>query len=100
MNTESVVLLFSWNNRLEFVQLVKDLRLTELASKEQITVIRCGMASVIPIQLLHLLTPRDLELRTCGQPEINLAYLKVKLNCFVSFQLIEVDLFRHTQCTR
>lgn len=68
---------FSWENRLEFVQLVKDLRAAELASEDRMTAVRCGLASVVPVQLLHLLTPRDIQLRTIGQPEVNLAYLKV-----------------------
>lgn len=40
-------------------------------------VVRCGLASVLPLQLLSLLTAEDLSLRMCGLPTIDLAYLKV-----------------------
>lgn len=39
--------------------------------------LRCGLASVIPIQLLSILTADDLSLRVCGLPTIDLEYLKV-----------------------
>lgn len=38
---------------------------------------RCGLSSVVPLQLLSLLTPQDLKLRVCGLSEINLNYLRV-----------------------
>ena len=41
------------------------------------TAIRCGLASVIPIQLLSVLTASDLDLRVCGLPDVDLQYLKV-----------------------
>jgi len=37
------------------------------------------MASVIPLQLLRILTAQDLDLRVCGLPDINLEYLKVSV---------------------
>lgn len=42
-------------------------------------VVRCGMASVIPLQLINILTAQDLDLRVCGLPDINLEYLKVRM---------------------
>jgi E3 ubiquitin-protein ligase HECTD4 len=83
----------TWDSRLEFVELVKGLRYSELASRERITAIRCGMASIIPIQLLHLLTPRHIQLRTCGHSEINLVYLKA--HTMYQVGLMETD--RHIQ---
>jgi E3 ubiquitin-protein ligase HECTD4 len=51
--------------------------------------VRSGMASVYPLQLLAVMTPGDMELRTCGLPEVNLDFLKVnalsKLNHTVMF---------------
>ena len=41
--------------------------------------VRCGLGSVVPLQLLSLLTPLDLDLRVCGLPNIDLHYLKVRL---------------------
>ena len=40
---------------------------------------RCGLASVIPLELLGLLTAEDLDLRVCGLPQVDLEYLKVVL---------------------
>lgn len=39
--------------------------------------VRCGLGSVVPLQLLSILTPLDLDLRVCGLPNIDLHYLKV-----------------------
>ncbi len=39
--------------------------------------IRCGLGSIIPLQLLRLLTANDLNLRVCGIPDVDLQYLKV-----------------------
>ena len=39
--------------------------------------IRCGFASVIPLQILKVFTIEDLDLRVCGIPYIDLEYLKV-----------------------
>lgn len=39
--------------------------------------VRAGLASIIPLQVLTLLTPLEMELRTCGLPYINLEFLKV-----------------------
>ena len=44
---------------------------------ERMTAVCCGMASVIPIQLLRVLTAEDLNLRVCGIPDVDLHYLKV-----------------------
>lgn len=52
-------------------------RLKELACGSLMSVIKCGLASVIPLQLLSVLTSQDLALRVCGKPNINLEYLKV-----------------------
>ncbi|KPP69529.1 hypothetical protein Z043_111707 [Scleropages formosus] len=39
--------------------------------------LRAGLGSIIPLQLLTLFSPLELELRTCGLPYINLEFLKV-----------------------
>lgn len=38
---------------------------------------RAGLGSIIPLQLLTMLSPLEMELRTCGLPYINLEFLKV-----------------------
>ncbi|XP_077996372.1 putative E3 ubiquitin-protein ligase HECTD4 [Glandiceps talaboti] len=66
----------SWENRLEYVEAVTRLRMQELECSGQLLAVRCGLASVIPMQLLPLMTPQDMELRTCGQPTVDLDFLK------------------------
>lgn len=68
-----------FSSRSEFVRLIRDSRLQELACEAQMGVVRCGMASVIPLQLINILTAQDLDLRVCGLPDINLEYLKVRI---------------------
>ena len=64
----------TYENRLEYCQLVKDKRMQE--SKEQIATIRAGLIKVIPEAVLNLLTWEELEIKVCGNPEITLAALK------------------------
>ena len=66
-------------------------RLEELACVPLMTAIRCGLASVIPLQLLSVLTSQDLALRVCGKPDVNLDYLKVR-GCY-SFQCSDLSAF-------
>ncbi|XP_014675681.1 PREDICTED: LOW QUALITY PROTEIN: probable E3 ubiquitin-protein ligase HECTD4 [Priapulus caudatus] len=68
--------LLSWHNRQQFVEAVLGLRATELTSRERVTAIRAGMASIIPLQLLTIMSPADMELRTCGKFFVNLSFLK------------------------
>ncbi|MPC61904.1 E3 ubiquitin-protein ligase HERC2 [Portunus trituberculatus] len=42
----------------------------------QVTAVRCGMARVIPVPLLSLFTPYELETMVCGSPDIPLNLLK------------------------
>ncbi|GAB6029828.1 putative E3 ubiquitin-protein ligase HTD4 [Chamberlinius hualienensis] len=66
----------SWENHLDYVEAIRSLRMKELASPDRYLAIKAGLASLIPIQLLNLLTPLDLELRTCGVPYVDLDFLK------------------------
>ena len=66
-----------FENRVEFVDAVRSLRLRELSCDHRMTSVRCGLASVFPLQLLNILTPADLDLRVCGLPDIDLDYLRV-----------------------
>jgi len=65
-------------NRKDYAEAVRRKRLEELTSEPLMTAIRCGMASVIPLQLLSVLTCQDLALRVCGRPDVNLDYLRVR----------------------
>ena len=61
----------------------------ELRCEERMVALRAGMASVTPVQLLPLMTAYDIELRTCGLPEVDLDFLRVGSFCifnnYISF---------------
>lgn len=61
-------------NREEFVQLAIQYRLHEFDA--QIAAIRKGLGTIVPVQLLSLFTWQELEAMVCGQPEIDLDYLR------------------------
>lgn len=60
-----------------YARAVRSLRLRELQNAECMTAVRAGLGSIIPLQLLTMLIPIEMELRTCGLPYINLEFLKV-----------------------
>uniref|UniRef100_A0A7S1IFJ8 HECT domain-containing protein n=1 Tax=Eutreptiella gymnastica TaxID=73025 RepID=A0A7S1IFJ8_9EUGL len=64
----------TFEERNEYAKLVIHARLNE--SREQILAMRQGLLDVLPPYFLALLTWRDLELRVCGIPEIDIAELK------------------------
>ena len=51
--------------------------MSELRCHDRMAALQVGMASIIPIEFLPLLTPADAEFRTCGLPEVDLDFLKV-----------------------
>ncbi|XP_076346000.1 putative E3 ubiquitin-protein ligase HECTD4 isoform X3 [Tachypleus tridentatus] len=69
-------LFLSWENHEQYVELVKTLRMRELEARDRMEAIRAGLASIIPLTLLHLMSPQDIEMRICGVPEIDLEFLK------------------------
>ena len=66
--------LVTYDNRLRYCELVKERRMNE--NKVQIDAIRDGMTSVIPAELLSLITWQELELKVCGNPEVSVEALK------------------------
>ena len=64
----------TYDSRLEYCKIVKEKRLSE--NTFQIDAIREGFTSVVPVEILHLLTWQELELKVCGNPEISVAALK------------------------
>ncbi|KTF85185.1 hypothetical protein cypCar_00030810 [Cyprinus carpio] len=66
----------NWENKDVYVRAVRELRLRELQNEECMSAVRAGLGSIIPLQLLTLLSPAEVELRTCGLPDINLEFLK------------------------
>ncbi|KAG6967158.1 hypothetical protein JG687_00004424 [Phytophthora cactorum] len=60
-------------NRELYVQLVKKTRLTE--SSQQLAALKDGLASVLPMELAPLFTPRELEVLICGRREVDVDLL-------------------------
>ncbi|XP_038130884.1 probable E3 ubiquitin-protein ligase HERC1 isoform X2 [Cyprinodon tularosa] len=69
---QSISLTFS--NRTEYVERALDYRLHEMDS--QVDAVREGMATIIPVPLLSLLTAQQLEQLVCGLPEVSVEMLK------------------------
>ena len=51
--------------------------------------VRCGLSSVVPLHVLTVMTPLDMEIRTCGQPSLDLGFLKV---CYAFFLVVQLPL--------
>ena len=98
MSSEAVLLstavpvFCSTSNKERFVRYLRDHHLKELLCETRSKLIRSGLATVIPIEVLKLMTADDLSLRLCGIPQINLSFLKVgnrlkshqtAINCFI-----------------
>lgn len=66
-----------WENHKAYVQAIRDLRLKELRCESRMAAVRCGLSSVVPLHVLTVMTPLDMEIRTCGQPSLDLGFLKV-----------------------
>ncbi|GAB5369199.1 hypothetical protein AAMO2058_001385000, partial [Amorphochlora amoebiformis] len=64
----------TWENRLEYINLLKVSKLNEVRS--QVAAIRKGLGTIVPIQLLPLFTWQELEMMVCGKREIDIDYLK------------------------
>ncbi|KAG1701156.1 hypothetical protein DVH05_011392 [Phytophthora capsici] len=60
-------------NRELYVQLVEKTRLTE--SSQQLAALKDGLASVLPMELAALFTPRELEVLICGRREVDVDLL-------------------------
>ncbi|XP_028400510.1 probable E3 ubiquitin-protein ligase HECTD4 [Dendronephthya gigantea] len=70
-------LLVTWENRLEYAKAVLEYRLKELSCEARVCAIKTGLATVVPIHVLTILNPSDLEIRTCGIPNVDIDFLKV-----------------------
>eukprot|EP00455_Lapot_gusevi_P006094 TRINITY_DN125_c0_g1_i7.p1 TRINITY_DN125_c0_g1~~TRINITY_DN125_c0_g1_i7.p1 ORF type:complete len:540 (-),score=231.22 TRINITY_DN125_c0_g1_i7:115-1734(-) len=71
-NGSSVPVQFA--DRLNYVRLVENVRLSE--HRAQIEALRRGITKVLPVQVLNLLTWRELELLVCGRPTVDLDLLR------------------------
>lgn len=69
----------SWENRLEYAKAVLEYRLQELSCEARVSAIKTGLATIVPVHVLTMLNPRDLEIRTCGIPNVDIDFLKVTI---------------------
>eukprot|EP00066_Takifugu_rubripes_P013620 XP_011602886.1 PREDICTED: probable E3 ubiquitin-protein ligase HERC1 isoform X2 [Takifugu rubripes] len=69
---QNIALTFA--NRTDYVERGLDYRLHEMDS--QVAAVREGMSTIIPVPLLSLLTPQQLEQLVCGLPEVSVEMLK------------------------
>lgn len=67
----------SWENHRIYVEAIRELRLKELRCESRMAAVRCGLSSVVPLHVLTVMTPLDMEIRTCGLPSLDLGFLKV-----------------------
>lgn len=65
-----------WENKDSYAVAIRNLRIQEIENTHCMTAVRAGLGSIIPLQLLTMPTPLEMELRTCGLPYINLEFLK------------------------
>jgi hypothetical protein len=63
----------TWDNRQEYVDLMKDFRLHEIDL--QVTAIRSGLATIVPHRLLPLFNGAEFEKLVCGVPEVDIDLL-------------------------
>ena len=87
---EFVVFCHRWENHKSYVQAIRDLRLKELRCESRMAAVRCGLSSVVPLHVLTVMTPLDMEIRTCGQPSLDLGFLKV---CYAFFLVVQLPLY-------
>jgi len=68
---------FSWENRQQYVNAICQLRIKELLNEDRMQALRAGLATVLPLQVLMIMSPTDVEMRACGLPTVNIEFLKV-----------------------
>eukprot|EP01116_Phalansterium_solitarium_P025544 TRINITY_DN981_c0_g3_i2.p1 TRINITY_DN981_c0_g3~~TRINITY_DN981_c0_g3_i2.p1 ORF type:complete len:4579 (-),score=1632.50 TRINITY_DN981_c0_g3_i2:159-12473(-) len=69
----------TYDNRLDYIRLVEQVRLTE--SAVQVAAIRRGLGDIVPLPLLGLCTWQDVEWKICGKPYIDVNLLKRHTTC-------------------
>ena len=66
--------LVTYKNRIKFCDLYDEARLHEF--DEQVDAIRRGLSCIVPFRSLQYLTPEELEICVCGDPEIDIKFWK------------------------
>lgn len=78
----SVFFYFSCENKQLYADTIRHLRMSELSCESRVRAVQAGLASIVPLPLLALMTPSDLQLRTCGIATLDIDFLKVNQNIF------------------
>ena len=71
----------SCENKQLYADTIRHLRMSELQSEARVKAVQAGLASILPLPILALMTPTDLRLRTCGLATLDIDFLKVSY-CF------------------
>ena len=95
MFCDSDSVFFRMENRHHFISCVRQLRQSELNSRQRMSAIQAGLASIIPLQLVKLFNPKDAAIRTCGVSSVNIDFLKVDF-LFEKFFLFIISLQKDT----
>ena len=67
----------TWESRLEYVNSIKAHRIKEWESTERFSHVIAGLGTVAPVSFIqNMFTPADIELKFCGQPIVDLKFLK------------------------
>jgi E3 ubiquitin-protein ligase HECTD4 len=69
--------LITWSNLTQFIECTRELRNCELSAENMIPLIQCGLEAVVPLEPLRLMGPDDLQLRVCGQQNIDIGFIKL-----------------------
>ena len=67
----------TWDNRSEYVKSIKEHRIKEWASRDRTSHIVAGLGTMAPVSFIqNMFTAEDIELKFCGQPNVDLKFLK------------------------
>ena len=72
-----------FTERAAFCDMAERYRLHELRSKCRL--MRAGLATIVPVQVLDMFTAAELEVEVCGKPDIDLRLLR-KHTTYSGFQ--------------
>lgn len=82
-------LIFSWENRQEYVDVIRGLRFQELLCEDRVRVVYCGIVFIIFFQFMALMFLLDLEIRISGLFVVDFDFFKVYVFVYKVFQIME-----------
>jgi len=67
----------NWENKEEYIEMIKNSRIKEWDTRERINHIQAGLGSIVPLAyLLSTFSWSDVELKVCGVPGVDITFLK------------------------